>query len=420
MRRTLRSVIAVGSLLILMIVGATSASAGEPIPADGAGSLAPRIAQAALPRFTAAAGSFTFISVFTGDINGAPKKAFQAGERVIYYGLFDNSTGTKVTAYFVWKIGGPCGTVTLWSGNLATPPGSMYWYLSTYTPSGCPGSYTYTLSVTYNGSTTAKGSAFTVSGIAGISRTVKSGFTIFKIDRQSANLSFAMVMAKDSTNVNQSPSPRELVSAMVARTPYAALNPVLAFNADYFAPNGSHGPEGLTVRKGVRFDGFGANPDDTDGNEWRRSSFSITGTKYFRVGKETVCTGSCVNWVPNVNTFYNTVGGGPLFLDAGVRMGGTGSTKPCSNESLNKYYCTGAFKWTSVGVSRDGRYLFVVISNTAKTMDQAAAVLKAEGAWRAMKLDGGSSTQAWFKPLGNLVASPRPIANAIMIFSRKY
>jgi len=70
-------------------------------------------------------------------------------------------------------------------------------------------------------------------------------------------------------------------------------------------------------------------------------------------------------------------------------------------------------------MTQDGRYLIVVVSDIDKTMDQAAAVLIAEGAWKAIKLDGGGSTQVWFKSanLQSIIGGGRPVANAILVFS---
>ena len=85
--------------------------------------------------------------------------------------------------------------------------------------------------------------------------------------------------------------------------------------------------------------------------------------------------------------------------------------------SSNKtYYCQQSYKWSGVAVSQDGRYLLLIASSTDKSMDQAATALIAEGAWRAMKFDGGASAQLWYKPRGTLVTGGRSIANALVVF----
>ena len=248
----------------------------------------------------------------------------------------------------------------------------------------------------------------------------RDGFYILKVDLWNSRVSTELVMASDSTNVNQTPAPVETVAAMASRL--ASRNPVIIINGDYFATDRTHGPEGLTVRNGVRYDGSGASPDDGDGMEWQRSSMSISRTKTVRLGKQTSCTSNCVNWVPNADAFYTTIGGGPLFIESGQRIGGANvnSLTPCNNEaftSSNKtYYCQQSYKWSGVAVSQDGRYLLLIASSTDKSMDQAATALIAEGAWRAMKFDGGASAQLWYKPRGTLVTGGRSIANALVVF----
>lgn len=261
---------------------------------------------------------------------------------------------------------------------------------------------------------------------------------VFKIDTQSPNLSFEMVMAKDSRNVNEGKqtksSPREWVREMVARAPYAGRNPVLAFNADYFAGDNDHGPEGLTVKNGKRFDGEFASPPDYDAdqlaedgntNETNRSSLSISKSNGIRIGQQTDCSKDCFYWPFNDDAYYNTTGGGPLFIDKGERIGGTGEGRyePCQNEGFSTAsygYCgTQPDAWTAVGVTQDGRYLIVAVG-LSQTMDTMAAILKVEGAWQAMKLDGGGSTQLWYK--GKEIISDsrqvRQVANAILVFSQ--
>ncbi len=251
-------------------------------------------------------------------------------------------------------------------------------------------------------------------GVPGITYGTRDGFHVFKIDLWSANLSYETVMGRDATSGNTTNV--EYVRDMVARSPYVSRNPVLAFNADYFGEN-HHGAEGLTVKLGTRLPNAGT----ANGEEWRRSSLSISSTKAPRVGVQTDCKGppgnACTTWVPNRDSYFNTVGGGPLFVKDGIRVGGSNSTLPCTTESLSTSYCNGSFNWTAAGASADGRYLIVIVSGSAKTMNQAAAALIAEGAYRAIKLDGGGSSQVWYKPNGSLVYGSRRVTNALMVFS---
>jgi len=256
-------------------------------------------------------------------------------------------------------------------------------------------------------------------GVPGITFSTRDGFNVFKIDMWSANLTYETVMGRDAASGNTTNV--EYVNEMVGRAPYASRNPVLAFNADYFGEN-HHGAEGLTVKNGTRLPNAGTN----NGEEWRRSSLSISIGKSIRIGMQTDCKGppatACTNWKPDPSAYYSTVGGGPLFVQNGTRIGGSGSTIPCTNEFLTTSYCNSPFKWTAAGVSNNGRYLLVIVSGTAKTMDQAAAVLIAEGTSvggisKAIKFDGGGSTQVWYKPNGTIVPGGRRVTNALVIFS---
>jgi Phosphodiester glycosidase len=358
-------------------------------------------------------------SVWTTDGSGNSKSTFNAGDSIRWNGYVYNNTGSSQTAYFVWSRSGPCGSTNMWSGNLSTGPGTPWWYLSgsgVNAPSGCPGNYTYALSVTYKGQVSSKSTSFKVNGVRGINyhiSSVNSAFYVFKIDMQSSNLSFETVMANDHKNVHT--DSLETVANMVGRSPYNSRNPVLAFNASYFGANNY--PQGLQVQNGSRLDGYASPPIDKENFECGRSSLSISSSKGSRIGKPTDCTTPSYNWHPNTVSYYNTVGGGPLFVDNGQRIGGSGSDQPCKNEVLiPSWYCTLSFDWTAVGITKDERYLIVVFSSQAEKMDQAAAVLISEGAWRAMKLDGGGSTQVWYKGQGSII-SGRAVANAILVFS---
>ncbi len=391
------------------------------------------VRQESLSPESIANGSVSMSSVRTTDRSNNTKTSFSAGENMRYGAYVANSTGATRTVNTVWSLATPCGSSTLYSGNVNTGAGTQYWTLDGTAASNCPGSYTFTVRVTYNGQTTSKSSTFSVSGggssgIPGITYTTRDGFHVFKIDMQSSNLSFETVMAKDATSGDTRDV--EYVHEMVAHQP-SSRNPVLAFNADYFGEN-HHGAEGLTLKNGVRLPNAGRN----NGAEWVRSSLSISQNKIVRMGKQTDCIGTldnptkCSTWPFDSSRYYNTVGGAPLFVENGTRIGGSGSETPCRNEQFpdNKpgatypgdipdSYCTGSSKWTAAGVSSTGRYLIIVVSGESKTMDQAAQVLIAEGAVTAMKFDGGGSTQVWYKPNGTVVSGGRPVPNALMVFS---
>jgi hypothetical protein len=274
---------------------------------------------------------------------------------------------------------------------------------------------------------------------APVQLTDRDGFHVFTIDLWNPYVSIETVMA-DDTSTGHSTN-REFVWDMVARPPYNTRNPVLAFNADYFGDG--HGAEGLTVKNGIRLPNAGTH----NGTEWRRSSLSISNWlpnvyphRTIRIGRQTDCLGApgepdneCTSWSPNSDNYYTTVGGGPLFVEFRKRIVGAnepsdmpGSLEPCKRErdpeigDMRNNYCDNSnpTQWTAVGLSGNRRYMYVLVSKQGqlRTMDQAAATLISMGAYRVIKLDGGPSTQLWYRPNGVLVNTSREIANALVVF----
>ncbi len=110
-------------------------------------------------------GQISVDSVWTEDGNHNTKSTFNPGDTILYYGKVTNTTGSDKSAHFIWTANGPCGSIASWEGDLTTGAGTWNWYLPTSIPSdACGGTYTYSLSVTYNGSTSSKSTNFTVNG----------------------------------------------------------------------------------------------------------------------------------------------------------------------------------------------------------------------------------------------------------------
>lgn len=101
-------------------------------------------------------------SVWTTDENGKSKTAFNPVDNIIWKGNISNTTGSPQTALFVWSLNGPYGSSTLYSGNLRTGSGTYTWDLSGKIASDCGGTYTFTLRVTFNGSTFSKSTTYSV------------------------------------------------------------------------------------------------------------------------------------------------------------------------------------------------------------------------------------------------------------------
>jgi len=119
------------------------------------------------PKDLAASSSISVSSAWVTDESGNTKTVFNPGDNIRWYGTVVNSVGSSQTAYFVWSVSSPCGSSTLWSGNLTAQAGTWVWYLPGTVPSNaCRGTYTYTLSVTFSGSTSSSSANYTVQGVS--------------------------------------------------------------------------------------------------------------------------------------------------------------------------------------------------------------------------------------------------------------
>ena len=241
------------------------------------------------------------------------------------------------------------------------------------------------------------------------------------IDLDFPYLRFKTVMANDVTDVNERPDSRETVSSMAKREPYNLHWPVVALNADYFGRG--HGPEGLTVVNGIRLDG----PDngDCDNREYSdchdnaiyRASLSFSRLNAVEISHKD--PREIANEIIQSSRFYNSVGGGPILV-----LGGEAIENPCGvpSENVTAYNCSDT-QQTAIGVSEDGKILIIVVAES-KTGEEMGEILVRYGAYTAIKLDGGGSSQLWFE--NKLVyhdpkegVQGRPVANAILIFREK-
>jgi len=242
--------------------------------------------------------------------------------------------------------------------------------------------------------------------------------------------------------------PRELVGDMAERYPGA----VVAFNADFFGH--IQGPQGLTVKNGVRLDGLYG---DHDENEVTRGSLSVSSDGDVRIG--IVDRDGLPNpaqpwtWVPDPLIYYNSVGGVPMLVRDGVPVnikkqctlelppyGGLGGppyahcytrhrvlrrfrrglTK-CLASSVGRFRCPAPNKErarTAVGRTEDGQLIVVVVPESAGlTLWQLRNTLVWLGAVEALNLDGGGSSQLWYDG-DYLVPSDRPVAGGLLVLSQ--
>jgi len=203
--------------------------------------------------------------------------------------------------------------------------------------------------------------------------------------------------------------PGERIENMAMRYPDA----VAAFNGDFFSSTYAHGAMGLTVREGQRLDG---GPEDQDGREIRRSSLSISADGDVRIGivpRETIPEDiPSWSWVPDPDDFYTTVGGLPMLVSAGRVVD---IRTQCD---LEEGWCADPFlsrARTAVGVTRQGELIVVVIPEIPGiSLSALADVMISLGAWDALNLDGGGSSQLWYDG-SYLVFSSRPVAEGLIV-----
>lgn len=147
-----------------------------------------------------------------------------------------------------------------------------------------------------------------------------------------------------------------------------------------------HGPEGLTVVRGDRLDGP-AN-GDTDNNAVNRPWLAVGSKTPLQVelGQLTHDDGGKADWI------YTGVGGGPWLIRSGAIQ--TEDIVSCRNTPGSCY--DGAVQ-TAVGLSKDRRWLFLVIdARKGKLLDMAQFMNEQLTAADAIKFDGGGSSQLWY------------------------
>ena len=244
---------------------------------------------------------------------------------------------------------------------------------------------------------------------------------ILCVDLSSQYLRFETVMANDIQDVNPSSDQRETIASMVRREKYAVHGPIVAFNADYFGAG--HGAEGLTVLNGIRIDG--PDNDDCDNRNFAdcrdnaiyRASFAVSRLNAVEISHKGAV--EVINEIVHLSRFYTSVGGGPILSQVGEVI-----SNPCGveGENVTAYNCSDT-QQTAVGVSEDGKTLIIVVAES-KTGQEMGDILKRYGAFTAMKLDGGGSSQLWID--GDLTyhdptegKDGRRVANAILIFREK-
>jgi hypothetical protein len=222
------------------------------------------------------------------------------------------------------------------------------------------------------------------------------------IDLTNPHIRFETVLADDVTSVDT--DHRERIEDMVNRPPYEDQEVVAAINADYFGSN--HGPEGLCVKNGRRLDDSGGTRPNP--NALWRSSLAISRLNRVSIGRKSAEELDDVRAYRE--RFYNSVGGGPLILNYGVVIP---NEVACPLERFPVGACRRTIQ-TAAGLSEDGGWLYLAVGE-GRDIEGFARLLRDYGAFTAIKLDGGGSSQLWYG--GEMRHdTKRPVGNALLVF----
>jgi hypothetical protein len=223
------------------------------------------------------------------------------------------------------------------------------------------------------------------------------------IDLTNPRLRVQTVMANDVLDVRPPEEQREGVVDMAKR--YRETGVVIAVNGDYFG--WWRGPEGPTVVQGQRLDTaetIAANPSD-----YRRSTLALS-----RSGTAAITHLSPIDLLAPAayrDLLFNTVSGGPIILLNGQPLP---EELSCFIDNIPVNACR-RDRQTVAGVDEQGTTLYLVVS-TQRSTRGLAELLRDYGAFNALKLDGGGSSQLWYRGR-TLVKSDRDVANALLVFA---
>ncbi len=242
------------------------------------------------------------------------------------------------------------------------------------------------------------------SDVKGVTYCVEDGGDthLLIVDLSDPYLRVQTVMAHDVLDVRPPEAERESVIDMARR--YRNAGVVAAINGDYFGQ--IRGPEGPTVVQGQRLDTpltIALNP-----SEYRRTTLVLS-----RSGKAAVTHLNPIAFpAPLVyrDPLFNAVSGGPFILRDGYVLP---EALSCLIDAIPMAACR-RDRQTAAGVDESGTTLYLVVS-TQRSTGGLAALLRDYGAFNALKLDGGGSSQLWYRGR-TLLKSDRDVANALLIF----
>jgi len=226
---------------------------------------------------------------------------------------------------------------------------------------------------------------------------------VLRIDLREDGVRFSTAIAQDTVMF----APPETTSSMASRRGAFA-----AVNADYFGAN-HHNCEELLWTDGRKI---------YEPERPFRSVLNLTEDNVPHLGLERSGV-----------AFHNAVGGGPQLVKDGRFVWDTSVAGEINGEggfSPNTKF-DGRNPSTAVGISRDGWTLILLVVDgrqpgfsVGTTPRELADLLIAEGAWQAMRFDGGGSSTMWLRSKGGVVNSPsdgseRAVGTALLIFTER-
>ncbi len=242
------------------------------------------------------------------------------------------------------------------------------------------------------------------SDIQGVTYCVEDGgdTQLLIIDLSDPYLRVQTVMAHDVLDVWPPEEERESVADMARR--YRQQGVIAAINGDYFGAG--RGPEGPTVVQGQRLDTpitISLNP-----SEYRRTTLTL--------GRSGTAAVTHLNPIASPASFvyrdplFNALSGGPVILYNGSVLP---EALSCLIDGIPAGACRRA-RQSAAGVDETGTTLYLLVS-TQRSTSRMAELLRDYGAYNALKLDGGGSSQLWYGGR-TLLDGERDVANALLIF----
>ncbi len=256
---------------------------------------------------------------------------------------------------------------------------------------------------------------------AGVQHCTRNGgeVHVVAIDLSDPHVRFETALGHDARDVTIETFPYQRVKDIVNNYPGVAA----AINADYFGF--PHGPEGLTIKNGVRLDGRAV--DDNDNGAVNRSALVIS--KPLLDGGLPIINADVIRLLSDdqsidFDQYFTAVGGGPQVVLDNVWKWHRGVSHPRHNG------CVAIFKdvingecfsgtghwdnentvWTTVGITDNNLMIWVVCKYS-----EIQSTFSAFNVQQAIKLDGGGSSQLWYNGVPK-VDKPREIADALLVF----